>query len=166
MLWNLAARARIRSRESHKEHAAACKPDTQEARGIDEPNALLKESDAGSKNEEPFDNITATAPPTRTVTRDKLAEAFAHGFTAAADLAADGKQLECFDDELYTEDEPYGDEEGQYAEDEDVLDAGSENEEPLGNITAISPPTRTATTEGLAECFAQIMRANADGDLD
>ena len=121
--------------------------------------------DARSENEEPFDNITATAPPTRTVTSDKLAEAFAHGFTAAADLAADerepwnqlGIQLGI---QLYTEDEQYGDEDEPYDEDVDVLDDGSENKEYLDNTTATAPPTRTATTEGLAECFAQIVRAN------
>ena len=127
----------------------------------DEPyDELVDVLDARSENEEPFDNITATAPPTRTVTSDKLAEAFAHGFTAAADLAADesqpwnqlGIQLGI---QLYTENEQYGGEDEPYDEDLDMLDDGSENEEYLDNTTATAPPTRTATTEGLAECFAR-----------
>ena len=80
------------------------------------------------------------------------------------DLAAEGKQLECFNNELYAEDETYGNEDKPCTEDEDMLDDGSENEDPLGNVTATTPPTRTATTEELAEAFAHGMRAAAEGD--
>ena len=125
----------------------------------------------GSENEEPLDNITAAATPTRAVTSGELAEAFAHGFNAAADLAADGIQLgsqlgDQLGYQLYVEGGLYGDEDEPYDEDVDMLDDGSENEEYLDNITATAPLTREATTAERAEAFAQGMRDNAEGDLD
>ena len=82
--------------------------------------------------------VDVNPPPPHDWPTEELAQAYLHGARAAADLAAESKQPECFDNELYTEE--YDDEGEQYGEDEDVLDA-SEGEEPLDDITTMVSPT-------------------------